>query len=940
MLIPIKVITEYSLLKSLIKIDDLIKVLIEKNIKICGICDDELYGSIEFYLKCKNNNIKPLIGMEIKIEDHTVYLYAKNYIGYQKLIAINYEKESLLLKDIIDDNILVVLPNKEINLYQEFENKDNIYISYNTNDEKKVALILTDKIVYLNNIRCLFKEDIKYIDYLKLLGKSFEHSDNDYLNDRISKDDYEYLLEFSNHINIEIPFDKRYIPVYRKNINSFIYLSKLAQTGLEKRLNNKVNKRYQKRLEEELKIIKEMNFVDYFLIVYDYVLYAKKNNILVGPGRGSAAGSLVSYSVGITDIDPIEYDLSFARFLNPYRNKMPDIDIDFEDSKRGEVTNYVKEKYGDDFVALGLTFNTYKARLILRDLAKVFKIDIYLFNKFIKCIDNRKSLKTNKEEDVVHRYLRMYSELNELYDVAMHLENLKKNISTHAAGVVISSVPLKNIIPIIKDDVINRTGITMDYLEKLGLLKMDFLALKNLTTIKNIIEKIPNISFDNIPLDDKKTYELFKNGETNDIFQFESNYAKKTLIKIKPSSFEELSIAMALVRPGPSNQIDLYVNNKEKGKIDVHDSLKDILKSTWGVIIYQEQVMRILVKIAGYTEYEADNIRNAISKKKEDIIIKEEENFIAKGIKNGYDKEFLNDLFNQIKRFAEYGFNKAHSVSYSLISYRLAYLKANYPVYFYISLLSETKDDLKRKYYLNELKKSGIKILKPNINKSHNDFQFKNNYLLLPFNMIKGLNENIINEIINNREEEYLDIYDFLIKNKSIINDNIYEILVRSSVFFSFKITNKALIEKKYEIFNYASLEDLSFDKPIIDVKDEYDDKTLLKDEIKYYGTYLGNHPVSIYTKVVKAKDTIKYLFKNIKMALLIEKITIITTKKGDNMAFVVASDETGIVELTLFPEVFETVSDLKENEIIFIEGKSSKRFDKYQIIVNNIKRR
>ena len=940
MLIPIKVITEYSLLKSLIKIDDLIKVLIEKNIKICGICDDELYGSIEFYLKCKNNNIKPLIGLEIKIEDHTVYLYAKNYIGYQKLIAINYEKESLLLKDIIDDNILVVLPNKEINLYQEFENKDNIYISYNTNDEKKVALILTDKIVYLNNIRCLFKEDIKYIDYLKLLGKSFEHSDNDYLNDRISKDDYEYLLEFSNHINIEIPFDKRYIPVYRKNINSFIYLSKLAQTGLEKRLNNKVNKRYQKRLEEELKIIKEMNFVDYFLIVYDYVLYAKKNNILVGPGRGSAAGSLVSYSVGITDIDPIEYDLSFARFLNPYRNKMPDIDIDFEDSKRGEVTNYVKEKYGNDFVALGLTFNTYKARLILRDLAKVFKIDIYLFNKFIKCIDNRKSLKTNKEEDVVHRYLRMYSELNELYDVAMHLENLKKNISTHAAGVVISSVPLKNIIPIIKDDVINRTGITMDYLEKLGLLKMDFLALKNLTTIKNIIEKIPNISFDNIPLDDKKTYELFKNGETNDIFQFESNYAKKTLIKIKPSSFEELSIAMALVRPGPSNQIDLYVNNKEKGKIDVHDSLKDILKSTWGVIIYQEQVMRILVKIAGYTEYEADNIRNAISKKKEEIIIKEEENFIAKGIKNGYDKEFLNDLFNQIKRFAEYGFNKAHSVSYSLISYRLAYLKANYPVYFYISLLSETKDDLKRKYYLNELKKSGIKILKPNINKSHNDFQFKNNYLLLPFNMIKGLNENIINEIINNREEEYLDIYDFLIKNKSIINDNIYEILVRSSVFFSFKITNKALIEKKYEIFNYASLEDLSFDKPIIDVKDEYDDKTLLKDEIKYYGTYLGNHPVSIYTKVVKAKDTIKYLFKNIKMALLIEKITIITTKKGDNMAFVVASDETGIVELTLFPEVFETVSDLKENEIIFIEGKSSKRFDKYQIIVNNIKRR
>lgn len=940
MLIPIRVITEYSLLKSLIKIDDLIKALKEKHIDICGICDDELYGSIEFYLKCQSNNIKPLIGLEVKIDNHLFYLYAKNYEGYQKLIAINYDKENLALEDIIDDNILIVLPNKEIAIYKEFVNKDNIYISYSTNDEKKHALLLTNNIVYSNNIRCLIKEDIKYIDYLKLLGKSFEHTDSDYLLDNIPKDDYEYLLSFSNKIDIKIPFDKRYIPIYRKETNSYLYLSKLAHVGLEKRLNNTVLKEYQERLEEELNIIKDMSFVDYFLIVYDYVLYAKKNNILVGPGRGSAAGSLVSYSTGITDIDPIKYDLSFARFLNPYRKKMPDIDIDFEDSKREVVTNYVKDKYGKDNVALGLTFNTYKARLILRDLAKVFKIDSYVFNRFIKYIDNRKNLKNNKENEIVSKYLSMYSELNDLYDVAIHLEGLKKNISTHAAGVVISSNPLKEIIPVIKDDNINRTGITMDYLEKLGLLKMDFLALRNLTTIKNILEKTDNITFDSIPLDDKKTYELFANGDTDDIFQFESSYAKNTLIKLKPSSFEELSIAMALVRPGPSNQIDLYIENKEKKEVNVHESLKDVLKSTWGIIIYQEQVMKILVKIAGYSEYEADNIRNAISKKKEDIIIKEEENFLNKGLKNGYDKSFLIDLFNQIKRFAEYGFNKAHSVSYSLISYRLAYLKVNYPVYFYITLLSEVKDDMKRKNYLNKLKENGIKILKPNINKANNQFQLKNDYLLLPFNMIKGLNENVINEIINNRKEEYHDIYDFLIKNKNIVNESIYEILVRASVFSNFKMTSKALIEKKYEIFNYASLEDLSFAKPILDIKEEYDNKTLLLDEIKSYGTYLGNHPASIYTRVIKVKDVNKYLFKNIKMALMVEKVTKINTKKGDAMAFVMASDETGNVELTIFPDVFKTVSDLKENEIILLDAKPSKRFDKNQVIVNNIKRK
>ena len=936
---PIKIITEYSLLKSLITIPKLVSFLQSNKIDTCGICDNELFGVMEFYEACKNNNIKPIIGLEIAIDTHKISLYPKNYKGFQKLLKINTKKFTLenTFESIEDNNILIVLDYKNADIYEKFSNKGNAYISYQNDYEKKNALLITNNIIYVKEIRCFTKEEVKYLDYLKLIGNDFSYEDNCYF-DNNNPDDEERIKRFTKQINIEIPYNERHIPIFKKGINSYEYLEKLAFAGLQKRLNGVVNERYVNRLKEELSVIKEMGFVDYFLIVYDYVLYAKKHNVLVGPGRGSAAGSLVSFAIGITDIDPIKYDLLFARFLNPYRKKMPDIDIDFEDTKRAKVIDYVREKYGHDNVATGLTFNTLKAKLVLRDLARAMRIDSNLFEKFIKLIDRNKSLKENRRDSIIQKYLEMYANLKDLYAAAEHLENLKKNVSTHAAGIVISSVSLDEVIPIYQNGDVIQTGIAMDYLEKLGLLKMDFLALRNLSIIDSIVKKIGKFNLSDIDLNDHKVYEIFKNADTDDIFQFESKYAKNNLIKLQVSSFEELSITMAFLRPGPSNQIDEYVKNKENRNFYIHPDLKEVLQSTYGVIIFQEQVIKILEIIGGYSLYEADTVRIAMSKKKEDIIENEREKFISNALKKGYDKQFVIDIFDKIKRFAEYGFNKAHSVSYAIISYELAYFKTYYPNEFYISLLDYAKDGNDKIRLLNLLKKNKVKILKPNINVSSFNYQFKNNYLLLPINMVRTVPTNILREIIDRKEIEYTDIYDFIVKCSSILNKNNYEALVRSGLLDIFGYNHQTLIQNSDMLFNYALLADSNASKPLLKEYSEYDIDIIRKDELMTYGFYIGNHPASIYKNVVKVKDTQKYLFKNINMALLVKKISTIKTKNGEEMAFILSEDETGSMEITVFPETLKKSPKIKINDIIFVNGKSSKRYDKYQIVANNIK--
>lgn len=931
--------TDYSLLNSLIKIDNLIDFLIKNNIKTCGICDNNLSSSIEFYTKCIEKNIKPIIGLEISFLDNIIYLYAKNYDGYKNLLKLNTYKENidkeLLIK--YSNNLVCVLPQKSYNSDNELTFYDDLYYGYENEEEKTCALI-KGKSLFIKDIRCIDSKDLPYFKYLNLLGGQ-NKIDYDYSYVEIDSKDEKTIIDFCELINLNIPFNKRYIPKYKSDVDSSKFLNVLAHEGLKKRL-NKEDPVYEKRLDYELKVINEMNFVDYFLIVYDYCLYAKKHGCLVGPGRGSAAGSLVCYSIGITDIDPIKYNLMFERFLNPARVTMPDIDIDFENTKRELVIDYVKEKYGKENVASGLTYNTLKTKLVLREICKLNKVDDSLTNKFIKAIDAKLNLKDNLKNEKVKKFLSLYKELEKVYSISMHLEGLKKNISTHAAGVVISSEKLDNIIPVIYENNNLLTGITMEYLENLGLLKMDFLGLKNLTIIANILNNLHKDVLKNIDLEDKKVLDLFKLGKTNGIFQYETYAMKNLLLKLKPTSFNDLVASVALVRPGPSNYLDEYIACKEHTKkINYLDPvLEPILKETYGIILYQEQIISILEHMGGFTKSEADIIRRAISKKKEEVILKSKEKFINGAIEKGIKKEIAIQVYDMIIKFSGYGFNKSHSVAYALIGYQMAFLKTYYPIYFINELLQDNKDIEQVSSYLTELKQNNIKIIKPDVNYSKQNFYIENNSLIMPLTQIKGITKELAKDIELNMP--YKDYFDFVYKNKDIVNEKILNTLIKASALRSLKQTKATLINNIASALNYASLNvDDDNLKPILNTYPEYSFEKLLDMEIESYGFYVTNHPSSKFQdkSLFKIKDINENLFKNIKGIVVVENINSIKTKNKEDMAFLTISDETGKCEAVVFKDVYPKLRDIRKNSLVLIQGKVSKSFDKTRIIINNI---
>ncbi len=943
MYIPLKVTTDYTLLKSLIKVPNLISFLSEKNIDTCGICDENLYGVLEFYYACKKNNIKPIVGLDVKIDDLNVYLYAMNFDGYKNLLKIHTlkEKNELILDDlsVYKDSILCIVPFKSKELFDKLKFFNNLYISYNNSLERLNALTITSNVLYINDLKALKKDDVLFFAYLDKLRKEEVgmYEQNYYF---VPEIDLGKIDEVVSLLNLELKFNKKYIPKYKDDIDSSEFLHNLCFKGLTKRLNGKVPDIYLKRLNYELKIINEMGFVDYFLIVYDYVLYAKRHDILVGPGRGSAAGSLVSYSIGITEIDPLKYNLLFERFLNPERVTMPDIDVDFDALKREEIIEYVRNRYGDKNVALGLTFTTLKSKLVLREIGKLLKINDTLLDNFIKCINGNICLKDNLTNENIKKYLNNYNELKKLYNISMHLEGLKKNTSTHAAGVVISSTNLDEIIPIHYENNTLITGVTMDYLESIGLLKMDFLALKNLTTIKNILDEVGKDALKNIDLNDKAVLNLFCTGKTEGIFQFETSLMRNLIRKLKPSSFNDLVASLALGRPGALEEADEYIarKNGKKEITYIHKDLEPILKDTYGIILYQEQIIAILGKIGGYSLAEADIIRRAISKKKESVINAEKEKFINGAIGKGYDRSVATLIYDLIVKFASYGFNKAHSVAYARISYDMAYLKVKYPEYFIIEMINN-KDNEKFAKLVLFLKNKGIKLEKPDVNLSHNKFYISGKELIMPLWQIKGIPENLSEKIIENRKDGYTDFFDFVCKNKKILNENILNTLIKAEALRSFNLNERTLVENIAVALNFAEIDDELIKRPVIIELDDYSDEVKRNNELESFGYFITNHPASKYQNVMKLEMLEKYLFKNIKCVVLVNRISNIKTKKNENMAFISASDETGTCDFTIFPKNMNLINDLKIGDLVEINGNVSKRFDKVSIIVNNIKK-
>ena len=965
MFIPLGIKSDYSLLKSLIKIPDLIKYLNKHNIIACGLLDENLFGSMCFYNECVNNNIKPIIGLEVKIANNSLYLYAKNYIGYQNLLKINTIIQGrdityIDLKSYAKD-IIGVIPYKSIDIYDEVKKVyTNLFIGYTNDYEKSNALILNSNILYVNQV-CAFEfQDIKYLGIVREI-ETGEKEDlikyNDaYLEREINNEDAKTTEEFSKLIDLVIPKDGKYIPHYDTNIkDSYAYLCSLCKKGLEKRLDGKITKEYSERLLMELNVINKMGFVDYFLIVYDYVKFAKKNNILVGPGRGSAAGSLVSYAIGITNIDPLKYDLLFERFLNPERITMPDIDIDFEYTKRDQVISYVKDRYGHDKVANIMTFGTLGARQVIRDVGKCLDVDSKLIDRLSNLLDPKASLKDNLNNRYVKDFVASNQEIKKVYQISFKLEGLKRHISTHAAGVVISSVSLDDVIPICLNGEDLLTGVTMEYLEDLGLLKMDFLALRNLTIIQNVLELIAKetgkqINLASIPLDDKETIKIFYNVDTEGIFQYESSGMKNFLAKLKATSFEDLIAAVALFRPGPMQNIDSYIKRRMgKEKIVYPDeSLKDILAPTYGIMIYQEQIMQVLVRMGNYSFAEADNIRRAMSKKKHSVMEHEREVFVTRSEKNGYTKEKANEIYDLIIKFANYGFNKAHSVAYALIGYQMAYLKANYPVYFIANLLNMSiGSDIKTKEYIDEAKNKNILAFKPNINISMDYYVIKDNALLLPLNAIHNVGESAVSEIIKERTTNgrFTDFFNFVARTygKSV-NRKTVEALIDADTFRDFKVNHKTLYASIDSALDYASLcSDLDESlvmKPNYEYIEDYSENELMASELNSFGFYVTNHPASKYQDgIMKIKDMKAFFDKYVNLVVIINSVKKIKTKNGEDMGFILGSDETGSADFIIFPKNNKFLTMIKKDDLIKIRGQVTRRLDKYQIVISNIEK-
>ena len=975
MYIPLYNKSNYSLLSSMLTIDDLVSFAVNHKISSMALSDDSMYGVMEFVKKCQKENIKPIIGLTITLEEFIIVLYCKNYKGYQNLIKLStIQNERLVTVDDLksfSSDVIAVLPFNYRNQYLVVKDiYSDLYLGYANKNEERELLLQTKDIVFFPLSLYLNKEDSDYLSYLYKIRDGKTVSDDvtyDILNHEL---EILNLLDYTDNIgllntikisdicNLEFPKAELLLPIYDCE-DASRYLFELAKAGLNRRLNGEVNDTYRNRLSYELKIIDEMGFSNYFLVVYDFIKYAKQHDILVGPGRGSAAGSLVSYCLGITEIDPLKYDLLFERFLNPERKTMPDIDTDFPDDKRDEVIDYVVSKYGKKRVAGIVTFGTMGAKQVIRDVSRVLNIPTYKvdgLNKFIPAFtkeklsdfyNNNPAFKARIDSDLL---------LSKMFKVALRLEGFPRHTSSHAAGIVMCQRDLDEVLPLTVSEGMYLTSYSMEYLEDLGLLKMDFLGLKNLTIIHNILKDIENIlgekiNFNQIPLDDKEALHIFEIANTSGIFQFESVGMRNFLRNLRPNQFEDIFAAIALFRPGPAINIDSYIRRKhgEEEITYLDPCLEPILKNTYGIIIYQEQIMQVASSFAGYSLGEADILRRAMSKKKVDLLKNEEEKFIHKSLERGHSYEVSKKIFDLILNFAGYGFNRSHSVAYSLIAYKMAYLKSHYKTIFFANLLSNViGSEAKTHEYIMEARANKLEILKPSINFSGIRYIVKDNKIVYPISNIKSIGLVVANNIMKAREDGiFVSIYDaFSRLYIAGVGKKNLETLIYAGVFHEFSYNVATLIYNLDSLFNYAELtKDIDPSlvmQPDIEEQKEYEDSYLLDKEKSVFGFYLSSHPTLMYKKdnpyTISLNEISNHFSKSIDCLILVDKIKVINTKKGDKMAFITGSDETGTMDFTLFPKVYRMYEIIEKGDLLKIRGNVEKRLDQYQVIVQKIK--
>ena len=998
----------YTFLSSTLKIEDIITVAKEKKYSYLGLIDkDVMFGCMEFYNACKKNDIKPIIGVEFELNNGTVVcLIAKDNEGYLALVKlssfINTNKEKLTI-DLVKEHkehLIVVVPgfrglkhiDKDeyvtfLDYYKDTFPYFYVGMEYYQNKELyKTNAHLRDldyKKIYFNNIVSEDKYDLDNIDVLKaiknneVIGYSRNKENLTYscfLSDDEKRNNFTYeelqgCEELVNLISVEFVKSELKICKFSEDekFDSKAYLTRLAYKGLEKRNKSFItDRRYKERLEKELKVINEMGFADYFLIVYDYVKFAKTHNILVGPGRGSAAGSLVSYVLGITNVDPIKYDLLFERFLNVERISMPDIDIDFQDNRRDEVANYLKEKYGSERVANIVTFSTLAAKQVLRDCARVVglsKQDIELLSKKAHR-SGRSSLKSMMElSEEFKTFITSDDKYLDVYNIALSLEGLPRQTSIHAAGMVIAEDKLENILPVIGDSKGLIVQYDMNYLEDLGLLKMDLLGLRNLTIIDDCLKEIKrvyDISLDlnNIDYEDPKIYKMIGEGKTSGLFQLESEGMRKTIKIVDPKCFDDVASIIALYRPGPRDFIEEFTLRKN-GKIKVvypDKCLEDILKSTYGIIVYQEQILQVATVFAGFSLAKADILRRAMSKKEESKMLALKEEFIQGSIKKGHSKDKAEEVFALILKFASYGFNKAHTVSYSLIAIQMAYLKLYYPSIFFSCVMESFAFGEKFGEYIKEAKDNGISLVLPSVN--HSDYGFKaisQGKISYGLSHIKGISSQMVKNIIKESSEKQFESYiDFVVRmSKYKLGESQLNLLIDSGSLDEFGYNRNTLKHNYNKIAKYSEMitinngDQLSFDFELVDVPsidevEESNEKLSLENEV--LGSYISEFPLEKLRGRLNKNgfedclNISKLNNKNVKMILMVKKNKIIKTKKNELMSITTMIDEFGSVGVVIFPSLYKQVSSLlNAGCYLVVEGKVEVK-ENVSIVANNIK--
>lgn len=847
----------------------------------------------------------------------------------------------------------------------------------------KIPLVGTNDVHYLN------RQDSRYHDVLLCIqtGTTINEikrlkfsTDEYYLKDydriydafRDFPGAIENTLEIAQRCNIELKFNLDLIPPFEvpQGYSLDSYLEKLCLDEMKNKYPD-YSEEISSRLKMELEVIKKMGFSEYFLIVWDFVKFAKEHNIRVGPGRGSAAGSIVSYLLNITEIEPLKYGLLFERFLNEARKSMPDIDIDFCYEKRNEVIKYVTKKYGQRNVAQLITFGRMAAKQAIRDAGRVLEVPYSNVDKIAKMIPNELNIMINSSIERIPELKALYlkdNKIKDIIDTAKWLEGMVRQDSIHAAGLVISSEELYNYTPIQKEsgeDIV--TQYEMEHIQSIGLLKMDFLGLKTLSLIDKtlfLIEKAKNIKIDvrNINPDDKKTFDMLSRGECLGVFQLESSGMRDLVLRMKPAQFEDLIALLALYRPGPlqSGMVNDYIENKNSGKKIryIHQSLEPILKSTYGMIIYQEQVMQIASAFSGFTMSEADILRGAISKKNRELLEEQHIKFINGAKKTGNDEKIAEKLFELINHFAQYGFNKSHSAAYAMISYQTAYLKVNYPVEFMAALLSiRMGSQEKVSLYINECRRMGILILPPDINDSYSDFTVTENSIRFGLSAIKNVGINVIEEIRLERKENgrFKNFYDFCMRiDNSVLNKKTIESLIKGGAFDSLNHSRKFLLEnfdriveitqkiKKDRIAGQFSLFDTGSEKKssdysgefeeIKEYKDEFAQIDLLNFEKEMLGLYITSHPLNEYERSLSELVSIEDLVEKDDNSTqtvggIITKIKSIYTKKNQIMYYAGFEDSTGALELVIFPNAVEEYKNLlREDSILKVTGRLDKK--------------